>query len=94
MEEFTPSDAGAVATAADDARAEAERRRRRMPTSAAVFDQRAEQLRTLLNKILDRFPARFHEHRALVYRDYRDIGGGADNADEQVDSGHNIDAEE
>jgi hypothetical protein len=74
MEDFTPADAGAVATAVDDARAEAEKRREKMPTSAAAFDHRAEGLLGVLKKILDRLPERFHEHRALVYRDYRSEG--------------------
>lgn len=61
MEDFTPADAGAVATAADDARAEAEKRREKMSTSAAAFDHRAEGLLGVLKKILDRLPERFHD---------------------------------
>lgn len=70
MEDFTPADAGAVSTASDDAKAEAEKRREKMPTSAAAFDRRAEELKAVLYKILDRLPEKWHEHRALVYRDY------------------------
>jgi hypothetical protein len=71
MEDFSPADANAVATAASDAKTEAERRREKMPSSAAAFDRRAEQLQAVLVKILDRLPEEFHEHRALVYPNYR-----------------------
>lgn len=71
MEDFTPADAGVVATAAGDAREQAGKRRERMPTSAAAFDRRAKELLVLLHKILDRLPEQFHEHRATVYSDYR-----------------------
>ena len=71
MEDFTPADAGAVATAADDARDEAEKRREKMPISAAAFDRRAIPPRVVLYKILERLPEKWHEHRALVYPDYR-----------------------
>ncbi len=71
MEDFTPADAGAVETACRDAHDEAEKRREKMPTSAAAFDRRADELKNVLYKILDRLPEKFHEHRALVYPDYR-----------------------
>jgi hypothetical protein len=70
MEDFTPADAGAVETACRDAHHEAEMRRDKMPTSAAAFDRRAEELKNVLHKVLERLPEKWHEHRARVYRDY------------------------
>lgn len=70
LEDFTPTDAHAVATAADDAKTEAENRRGRMPSSAAAFDRRSAALLEVRDKILDRLPEKWHAHRALVYRDY------------------------
>jgi hypothetical protein len=71
VEDFNPADANAVATAADDAKAHAENRRERMPSSAAAFDRRAAALLEVRDKILDRLPEKWHAHRELVYRDYK-----------------------
>lgn len=69
MADFTPVDVGAVNAAMVDAKHEAKERRDRMPSSAAALDQRAEQLLAARDKILDRLPEEFHEHRK-AYPDY------------------------
>jgi hypothetical protein len=45
---------------------EEQKRRERMPTSAAAFERRAEELKAVLHKIFDRLPKKWHEHRAFA----------------------------
>jgi hypothetical protein len=73
MDDFTPIDAGAAEMARWNALAAAKSRREKNPNSgsAEAFENQAAQLLVLRNKILDRLPEQYHEHRALVYPNYR-----------------------
>lgn len=72
MKDFTPIDAGAAHTAMIDMREAARKYEERKPgcVQAQTFARNADQLRILRNKILDRLPEQFHEHRK-AYPDYR-----------------------
>lgn len=55
-DEFTPVDANIVHAAMMDAKQEAKERAEKMPSSSQAFERRAQNLKILLNKILDRLP--------------------------------------
>lgn len=77
MTEFTPSDANAVHAAMIRAKEEAANREDRMPSSARAFDQTANDLKVVRDKILDRLPSEFHEHRK-AYPGYKPPADVAD----------------
>jgi hypothetical protein len=64
--EFTPIDAHAVHRAMIDAKEQAKQRADKMPSSSIAFDQQANDLKTVRNKILDLLPADVHRS----YPDY------------------------
>jgi hypothetical protein len=56
MEDFTRADAHSVRHAMLNAKAAADERRAKMPSSAESFDRQAAELKATLEKILDRLP--------------------------------------
>jgi len=71
MEDFTPLDAHAAHVAMIDMLEAARKYREKKPGSSVAesFARKAAELKVARNKILDRLPPQFHEHRK-AYPDY------------------------
>jgi len=74
MEDFTPTDAHAAHVAMIDMLEAAKKYRERKPESntGAVFERKAAEFKVARDKILDRLPERWHDHRK-AYPDYRSL---------------------
>jgi hypothetical protein len=70
-DDFTPIDAGVAHEAMIDMREAARKYEQRKPgcAQAQTFARKAADLKVLRDKILDRLPPQFHEHRK-TYPDY------------------------
>lgn len=75
MEDFTPIDASVAHRTMIDMREAARKYEERKPgcVQAKTFTRKADDLLALRNKILDRLPEQWHEHRSITYPDYKPV---------------------